>query len=61
LFGPMGKVFEKKTKPKPADPGAEPALASVPHQAGDHQNGATPIDRPHGMRETQGAGIRRQA
>ncbi len=63
LFGPMGKVFEgkKKSKSKPADPGEEPAIASVLHQGGAHENGAIPIDRPHGKREAQGSGIRRQA
>jgi predicted RND superfamily exporter protein len=68
LFGPMGKVFEKKEKKGPKGAGAEDdhgapmkGATGSSGAAGSHENGSLPIERPHSAREPHASAVRRQA
>jgi predicted RND superfamily exporter protein len=60
LFGPMGKVFERKKKSAPPTTPEKPLMAETvlpgPHRV---DSGALASDRSHGLREPQASGGRR--
>jgi predicted RND superfamily exporter protein len=68
LFGPMGKVFEKKDKKGAKNSGTEDDHGALMKgatgssgAAGSHENGSLPIERPHSVREPHASAVRRQA
>jgi hypothetical protein len=65
LFGPMGKVFEKKDKKGPKGHGVEDdhgtPVKGASGAASTNENGSLPIERPHSVREPHASTVRRQA